>query len=83
MRYLATMAATVEQLVEEAMSLPSESRAQLADLLVQSLDVGDLGLIDRLWIGEARRRRDEVRSGRVETIPGGEALRKVRESVRR
>jgi hypothetical protein len=32
------MAKTLEKLAEEAMSLPTESRARLADLLVESLD---------------------------------------------
>jgi hypothetical protein len=70
------MATTVEKLIEQAMTLPSESRAQLADLLVESLDADDLGRID-LWTAEAKRRRDEVRNGQVETIPGEDALRKV------
>ncbi len=77
------MATTVEQLAKQAMDLPAESRARLADLLVESLDAEELGQIDRLWIEEARRRRDEVRSGHVETIPGEEGLRKVRDALRR
>lgn len=75
--------ATVEQLAEQAMKLPTESRARLADLLVESLDADKLGHIDRLWLAEAKRRRDEARSGRVETVPGEEALQKVRDVVRR
>ena len=77
------MVTTVEQLAEQAMNLPAESRARLADLLVESLDADELGPIDRLWVEEAKRRRDEVRSGRVETIEGEEALQKVRDVVRR
>ena len=77
------MTTTVEELAEQAMSLPSESRARLADLLVESLDANDLGRIDRLWVAEAKRRRDEVRAGHVRTVPGDEALRKVRDSLRR
>ena len=77
------MATSVEQLAEQAMSLPTESRARLADLLVESLDANDLGRIDRLWAAEAIRRRDEVRAGRVQTVPGEEARRKVRDAVRR
>ena len=76
------MATTWEQLAEEAMNLPSESRAKLADRLVESLDVAEPGPIDQLWVAEAKRRRDEVRSGRVQTIDGEEALRKVRDSLR-
>lgn len=64
------------------MSLTPESRARLADLLVESLDADDLGPVDRLWLAEAKRRRDDVRSGRVQTIPGDEALRNVRDALR-
>ena len=72
------MATTIEQLAKQAMALPTESRARLADLLVESLDAEELGRIDQMWIAEAKRRRDEVRAGHVKTIPGEEALRKVR-----
>jgi putative addiction module component len=76
------MATTWEQLAEQAMSLSSDSRARLADRLVESLDVEELGPIDHLWVAEAIRRRDEVRSGSIETIDGDDALRKVRDSLR-
>ena len=75
------MSSTVEQLVEQAMALPSESRARLADLLVESLEGDDLGSLEQLWLTEAKRRRDEVREGKVKTIEGEEALRRVRDSV--
>jgi putative addiction module component len=81
--YLLVMATTVEKLAEQAMILPTEARARLAELFVESLDAGDLGQIDRLWAAEAKRRRDEVRSGQVETISGEDALQKVRDSVLR
>ena len=71
----------VEQLVSEAMALPGESRARLAELLVESLEADDIGPIERVWITEAKRRRDEVRSGRIEPIEGEEALKHVRNSL--
>lgn len=77
------MARNIDELAEEAMNLPAESRARLADMLVESLDGNGLSPIDRLWIGEAKRRRDELRKGLVETIPGDEALQKVRDVIRR
>jgi hypothetical protein len=76
------MASTVEQLAAQAMSLPSESRARLADLLVESLEGDDLGQTEQLWIAEAKQRRDDVRTGRVKTISGDDALREVRDSLR-
>ena len=74
---------TVEQIAEEALGLPSEARALLADRLVESLDPAEDGQIRRLWAAAALRRRDEVRSGRVKTIPGDEALARVRRAVAR
>ncbi len=67
----------------EALALPTEQRALLADRLVESLDAGEVSRLDQLWAGEAKRRRDEVRQGRVQTIPGDEALARVRRSLGR
>jgi len=69
---------TVEQIAEEALALPSEARALLADRLAESLDPAEDGYIHQLWVKEAQRRLDDVRSGRVQTIPGEEALAQVR-----
>lgn len=77
------MATNVERLAEQAMKLPGESRARLADLLVESLDADELGRIDQLWVVEAKRRRDEVRNGIVDTIPSDEVRRRVRNAIRR
>lgn len=77
------MSLTIEQIAEEALSLPSEARALLADRLVESLDPLEDGYIRQLWIAEARTRRDDVRTGLVRTIPGQEALDRVRKSVTR
>lgn len=74
---------TVEQIAEEALSLPSEARALLADRLVESLDPAEDGYVHQLWITEARRRRDDVRSGRVQTIHGDEAMAQVRQEFAR
>lgn len=37
------MATNIQQISEQAMKLPGESRAQLADMLVESLDAEALG----------------------------------------
>jgi Putative addiction module component len=77
------MAMTIDQIAEEALALPSEARALLADRLVESLGAADISRIDMLWATEAKRRRDDVRQGRVQPIPGKEALARVRRSVGR
>jgi hypothetical protein len=75
------MLMTVEQIAEEALALPSEARALLADRLAESLDPAEDGYVRQLWMHEARRRIDEVRSGAVETIPDGEAFAQVRQAL--
>lgn len=75
------MVITVEQIAEEALSLPSEARALLADRLVESLDPAEDGYIRQLWVKEACRRIEEVRSGSVVTISGENAFVQVRTAI--
>lgn len=77
------MPLTLDQLAEEAMQLPASSRALLAERMVESLDAGERDEVERAWAAEAVRRRDEVRSGRVQPIPGEQVLAEVRTAVGR
>jgi putative addiction module component (TIGR02574 family) len=77
------MPLTLDQIAEEAMQLPPASRALLADKLVESLESEDLDEIQRLWAEEAVRRRDEIRSGKVNPIPGEQVIEEVRRLVGR
>ena len=77
------MPLTFDQLTEEAMQLPAASRALLADKLVESLDSEELDEIQRIWAAEAIRRRDEIRSGLVQAVPGKQVLDEVRRLVGR
>ena len=69
---------TLDQLTEQAMKLPIESRAQLAEQLVQSLDDD---AVQKAWTIEAIRRRDEVRSGQVQPISGEQVQAEARRMV--
>ena len=78
------MPMTVEQLVEEALALPNEARALLVEQLADSLEADSPDQHwHELWAAEVQRRLEEVRSGRVQTIPGDEALAQVRRSLGR
>lgn len=68
---------SIEQLTEEILSLPSVSRALLAEKLVESLEFDTDPTIQTAWTTEAKRRRDEVRSRTVQPILGEEALAQV------
>lgn len=69
------MTTSVDELATKAMSLSGEARALLAEKLVESLDQE---LVRDIWLAEAKKRRDEVRSGQVKPIPGIEAMESVR-----
>jgi putative addiction module component (TIGR02574 family) len=67
---------TTEKLIEEALSLPTEERALIADSLLHSLNKPDTA-IDAKWIEVAKRRLRELRSGKVKPIPGDEVFARV------
>ena len=68
----------VEEITDEALALPSEARALLADRLAESLDPAEDGVIHRLWATEGQRRLQELRSGAVHSIPGEESIERLR-----
>jgi len=59
------MTAALKDLAEAVTKLPADERAFLAEELLASLDDAEL---EKSWADEAKRRRDEVRSGRVKSI---------------
>ena len=67
-----------ERFVEEAMLLPLDMRTALVDRLLESLNVPTQREIDRLWVEEAERRIEEVRFGKVSTIPGEQVFEDIR-----
>lgn len=77
------MPISVEQISEEALSLPSEARALLADRLVESLDPAEDGYMRQLWMREAQRRIEEVRNGSVLTISGEDVFAQVNAAIGR
>ena len=77
------MPLTIDQITTEAMQLSVSSRAELAEKLVESLDFSEDDDLQRIWATEAIRRRDDVRSGRVQTIPGEQVLAEVRQMLGR
>ena len=72
------MAITVEKLVSQALSLPSDSRVQLAEKIIESLENET---IEKIWLSEAKKRRDEVRSGQVKPIEGEEVLKRIKNLI--
>lgn len=74
---------TIEQLVREALKLPASSRAELAEKLVGSLHRAENADHQSEWAEEAQRRLEDVRAGRVETIPGEQVFAEIRQMFAR
>lgn len=68
-----------QQLLDEAMALPPEERAELAEKLLESLDAADQKEIDAAWAEEAQRRLGAVETGQMGTLPAQEAFRRLKE----
>ena len=69
---------SVEQLIQEALSLPNDTRVFLVEKLMESLESDIDENTQNLWNIEAKKRRDEIRNHSVELIPGEIALSQVR-----
>ena len=66
----------------QALKLPVDERATLAEHLIASLDVLDDAETEHLWVDEAERRYQAYRQGLVSSKPAAEAIRDVRAQIR-
>lgn len=72
------MPTSVEKIALELLGLPAESRALIAEKLIESLDEKQDKDIEALWIKEARKRSREIKSGKVKCRPAKDVLREAR-----
>jgi putative addiction module component (TIGR02574 family) len=70
-------------LLEKALSLSTQERGLLIDRLVETLDnePAEEG-VEAAWEEEIKRRMDDIRSGRVKTIPGEQVLDRLNTRLR-
>jgi len=64
--------------METVDSLPIDMKLELVDKILDSLTPRQKD-IDELWQIEAERRVEEVRSGKVKTIPGEQVFEEIRQ----
>lgn len=76
------MSASAEQLYAEALALPVETRAELTERLVLHLAQAIPPELERAQRAEVRRRLAEVEAGRVQLVPGEEALEQTRAELK-
>ncbi len=77
------MEGRLEDIVADAMKLPEQERVALARELIASLDPELEPDVEGLWLAEAARRLEELRTGKAQGIPAEEAFARVRHALRR
>jgi hypothetical protein len=63
----------LDKIYEEALSLPDESKAVLAERIVEYLETHVNPDLERVHLDTVKRRRDEMQKGKVEPVDGHEA----------
>jgi putative addiction module component (TIGR02574 family) len=76
------MASLARQIESKALKLPARARARLAERLISSLDEEVDADAEALWVSEAERRLDELRTGKVKGRSATSVFRKARSAVR-
>ena len=71
-----------EKITSQILSLPSEKRAELAEMLIQSLYEKEDEDVKSAWLMEIRRRDQQIRSGQANLKSADQVLREARERMR-
>jgi putative addiction module component (TIGR02574 family) len=72
------MTPQVSEVLEKALTLSTQERGLLIDRLIESLDEGPAEKgVEEAWADEIKCRVDDIRSGKVELIPGEEVRRRL------
>lgn len=73
------MIATLDTVLAEALALSEDNRLQLVERLLTTIESAP-GL-EAEQLQEVRHRMEDVRSGRVSTIPGEQVFREIEQSL--
>jgi putative addiction module component (TIGR02574 family) len=75
------MSELAEKLIEQALDLPPDQRARLAERLLSSLEP-ELSPIDQLWAREAGDRLDACERGEIKALPAEEVFNAIKNRKR-
>lgn len=79
---MSVMTRAVQELYEKASELTVPDRAELAGLLLESIEEPSDEGVEEAWAAEIERRMAEYRAGRVKTIPWSEVRARLHRSDR-
>ena len=72
---------TIEQILTEALQLPTPSRAFVAEQLLESLDFEENVELSAEWLAEIQRRVAAMEAGHVQMIPAEKVFASIRERL--
>jgi len=75
------MTVQAKQIFEEALGLPANEKALLAEQLLASLDFSSSKSIDEMWARESENRIDAYERGEMKAIPADEVFKKIRDDM--
>jgi hypothetical protein len=73
---------TKDQILTEAMALDPKEREALAEQLLLTVD-GDRAAIEAAWVEECKLRIEAVERGELPVVPGEQAMRSLRDRLRK
>jgi len=71
------MAMDTDKLLADIRALPQEEKLRLIDALLTELDVPD-SQIDRVWAGEARKRWEAYKEGKLGTVAYDDLIKRYK-----
>ena len=71
-----------DQVQKQAQLLTLQEKAALAHLLIEELDSAAEADVEQLWIAESRRRYEAYLRGKLQSVPGDEAMASARQRIK-
>ena len=75
------MSTAAQKVCIQALSLPRESRAEIAERILASLEDKADSKADKAWKAVIRRRRAEIRSGKAKVRPAEDVMRDALQAI--
>jgi len=75
------MSTTAQKICIEALSLPRQSRAEIAERILASLEDKSDTKAERAWKAVVRRRSSEIRSGKAKVRPAEDVMRDALKAI--
>jgi putative addiction module component (TIGR02574 family) len=77
------MSPQTENIMKEALQLPREARALIAEKLLESLDLDEPFELSEEWRQEIARRCREIDKGTVDLVPADQVLKEAGEGLQK